>query len=130
MSYRIVDGRVYQTGLISDINKTQRSKIQKKPVNSFEDILRESINSSTGHKFKISNHATERLKGIKLNSLDYKKLEDGFQKAREKGSKNTVMLYKDMAFVASVENNTLITVVEEARARENIFTNIDSLVIL
>ena len=40
------------------------------------------------------------------------------------------MLYKDVALIASVENKTLITAVERDRAKENIFTNIDSVVIL
>ena len=40
------------------------------------------------------------------------------------------MLYKDVALIASVENNTLITAVEKERAKENIFTNVDSVVIL
>lgn len=40
------------------------------------------------------------------------------------------MLYKDVALIASVENKTLITAVEKDRAKDNIFTNIDSVVIL
>ena len=50
--------------------------------------------------------------------------------AKEKNSRNAVMLYKDVALIASVENNTLITAVEKERAKENIFTNVDSVVIL
>ena len=40
------------------------------------------------------------------------------------------MIYKDVALIASVENRTLITAVEKERARDNIFTNIDSVIIL
>ena len=40
------------------------------------------------------------------------------------------MIYKDIALIASVENKTLITAVEKERAKENIFTNVDSVVIL
>ena len=58
------------------------------------------------------------------------KIETGFQIAKEKNSKNTVMIYKDIALIASVENKTLITAVEKERAKENIFTNVDSVVIL
>ena len=58
------------------------------------------------------------------------KIEKGFQIAKEKNSKNTVMIYKDIALIASVENKTLITAVEKERAKENIFTNVDSVVIL
>jgi len=58
------------------------------------------------------------------------KIEKGFQIAKEKNSKNTVMIYKDIALIASVENKTLITAIEKERAKENIFTNVDSVVIL
>lgn len=50
--------------------------------------------------------------------------------AEDKNSKNTVMLYKDIALVASVKNKTLITAVDKNRAKDNIFTNVDSVVIL
>ena len=59
-----------------------------------------------------------------------KKIEKGFQIAKDKNSKNTVMIYKDVALIASVENKTLITAVEKERAKDNIFTNVDSVVIL
>ena len=54
----------------------------------------------------------------------------GFEIAKEKGSKNSVMLYKDVALIASIENRTIITAIDKERVREKIFTNIDSVVIL
>jgi flagellar operon protein len=40
------------------------------------------------------------------------------------------MIYKDTALIASIENRTIITAVNKDRAKDNIFTNIDSVVIL
>lgn len=130
MNYRIVNGRVYDTGLNNDLNRTLNTTVGKRSNNSFEKILKEKLTSANKDGFKISNHAVERLKYIGLDSADHKKIQSGFDKLREKGARNAVMLYKDMAFVASIENNTIITVVEESRAKDNVFTNIDSLVIL
>ncbi len=59
-----------------------------------------------------------------------KNIEKGFEIAEDKNSKNTVMFYKDVALIASVENRTLITAVDKNRTSENIFTNIDSVVLL
>ena len=59
-----------------------------------------------------------------------KKVNEGFKIAEEKKSKNVVMIYKDTALIASVENKTIITAVNKERGKENIFTNIDSVVIL
>ena len=59
-----------------------------------------------------------------------KEIGKGFKIAENKGSKNSVMLYKDVALIASIENKTVITAVDRERTKENIFTNIDSVVIL
>ena len=80
--------------------------------------------------FIVSKHAALRLKEINFTDEDIRNIEKGFKIAKEKNSKNAVMLYKDVALIASVENNTLITAVEKERAKDNIFTNVDSVVIL
>ena len=59
-----------------------------------------------------------------------KNIEKGFEQAEEKGCKNSVMVYKDVAIIASIENKTVITAVEKDRAESNVFTNIDSVVLL
>ena len=80
--------------------------------------------------FTVSKHAALRLNEINFTEEDMKQIEKGFEIAKDKNSKNTVMLYKDVALIASIENKTLITAVEKDRAKDNIFTNIDSVVIL
>lgn len=57
-------------------------------------------------------------------------IEKGFKLAEDKGSKNSLFLYKDVALVTSVENKTVITAVDKSRAKDNVFTNIDSVVII
>ncbi len=51
-------------------------------------------------------------------------------KADEKGAKDSLMLYKDIAFIASIKNRTLITAIDPKDSEEHIFTNIDSAVIV
>ena len=91
-------------------------------------VLKETINKNEG--FTVSKHAALRLNEINFTNEDMKKIEKGFKIAEDKHSKNTVMLYKDVALIASVENRTLITAVDKGRTNENIFTNIDSVVLL
>ena len=78
----------------------------------------------------LSKHAAERLKEINFNDEDMKAIGEGFNMAEDKGSKNSVMIYKNVALIASIENRTLITAVEKERAESNVFTNVDSVVIL
>ena len=47
-----------------------------------------------------------------------------------RGAKDALILLRETALVVSVKNRTVITAVDEASAKENIFTNIDSAAIL
>lgn len=132
LNYRIINGLAYPSYNIDNLNSSNnvresvRHNIKKE---NFEMILNENLKGDNC-KFKVSKHAGERLKQLGFNKLDYKNLESGIEKARIKGSKNTVLFYKGVAVVVSIENSTLITAIGLNRAEENVFTNIDSAVIL
>lgn len=131
MSYRIIDGRAYSVGNIgkaSELQKDTSNKVANKDKISFQNLL--DALKSQKESFTISKHAALRLNEINFTEEDMKQIEKGFEMAKDKNSKNTVMLYKNVALIASVENKTLITAVEKERAKDNIFTNVDSVVIL
>ncbi|BCZ48589.1 flagellar biosynthesis protein [Clostridium gelidum] len=132
MSYRIINGQAYSVGNIGQIGSSTKTKLNSttndKDKTSFKQVL-DSIKSKD-EGFTVSKHAALRLNEINFTEEDMKQIEKGFQIAKDKNSKNTVMLYKDVALIASVENKTLITAVDKERAKDNIFTNIDSVVIL
>ncbi len=131
MSYRIINGKPYAIEDLSKLNSQQSQSVNKSNKSSkdnFKSYLDTEINKN--NSFTVSAHAGDRLRSLNLDDSDLKKINEGFNMAEKKGSKNTVILYKDIAFIASVENRTLITAVEKQRSKDNIFTNIDSLVIL
>ncbi len=132
MSYRIVNGRPYPLEDISTISSKERLGIKEnrslEQGESFKSYFTKELNKVKD--YKISAHAQERIEALNLKEGDLKKIGDGIEMARNKGSKNTLIYYKDVAFIASVENSTLITAIEKERARENIVTNIDSMVML
>jgi len=101
------------------------------PSKSFKDILKETV-SSNNDSFMISNHAAERLRNrnINLNSIDMNKINEGINKAEKKGCKECLILYKDVALVTSITNRTIITAVDKESSKGNVFTNIDSVVII
>lgn len=128
MSYRVVNGTLYQVGNIGNVHKgIEKLKVENKSK-SFNEILKETIDKQQG--YTVSKHAADRLKEVNFTSQDMEAIEKGFEIAKGKGSKNSLMLYKDVALIASIENNTLITAIEKDRAKDNAFTNIDSVVIL
>ena len=79
----------------------------------------------------FSKHALDRLaqRGIDVNGQTLSRLTDGLARAASKGSRNSVVFVDGTAFVASVQNNTVITAVTPEHMREHVFTNIDSAVI-
>lgn len=81
---------------------------------------------------KFSNHAIERMqtRGISYSPERLQKLDDAVKKAAAKGSKDTLVLMDDSALIVSVKNNTVVTVMDKNNMRENVFTNIDSTVMI
>ena len=98
---------------------------------SFEKVLSEEI-SRQQIDIKFSAHAMNRLRlnRIELTPEQLHKIGDAINRAQEKGGRDALLLLDDLALVASVKNRTIITVVDGERMKENIFTNIDSAVIL
>ncbi|MZK49846.1 TIGR02530 family flagellar biosynthesis protein [Clostridium beijerinckii] len=132
MSYRIINGQAYSVGNIGQFANSQKAvgsnPNSKQKEAKFQDVLDGVKNRD--QSFTISKHAASRLNEINFTKEDMEQIQKGFKIAQDKNSKNTVMLYKDIALIASVENKTLITAVEKDRAKDNIFTNVDSVVIL
>ena len=83
-------------------------------------------------EIKISAHAQARLssRGIDLNEARMAKLTEAVDRAAAKGAKESLVLMEDLAVIVSVKNRTVITAVDEASLKENVFTNIDSAVIV
>lgn len=81
---------------------------------------------------KLSAHAEKRLKerNISLSQDDFVKINQAVQQAAAKGSRDSLILYKDMALVTSVTNRTVVTAIDGQNMGEHVFTNIDSAVII
>lgn len=83
-------------------------------------------------ELKISSHAADRLKerNITLDEKDMNNLNSAVSKLRDKGGREALILYNNIAFITSVKNNTIITAVDSEKLKENVFTNIDSAMII
>lgn len=107
-------------------NQTQKSS--RGDNGSFGKILEQKVNEG----LKFSRHARERLesRNIQLTADKLDRLEDAVGKAREKGARDSLVLMDDLALVVSIKNNTVVTAVDGQNLKENIFTNIDSAVVI
>jgi len=109
---------------------TKANAVTNKTTNgsNFNQLLQQEI---TGVKF--SQHALQRLdsRKIQLDSTQLTKLSQAVEKAAQKGAKESLILMNDnLAFVVSVKNKTVITAMDGANIKDNVFTNIDSAVIV
>ena len=102
--------------------------VSPKKQGAFGDIL--SSEFKKVEDLKLSAHAEKRLRerNVTLNKEDMQKIEGAVQKAAAKGSKESLVIYGDLALVTSIRNKTIITAIEGKDMEDHVFTNIDSTV--
>ncbi|MCB0195670.1 MAG: flagellar protein [Anaerolineae bacterium] len=98
-------------------------------TNSFEDVLKTQLGRSPTVRF--SAHAQHRItsRNIDFGSNEAMRLEQAVEKAANKGSRESLILMDDLALVVSIKNKVVITAVDADSRKENVFTNIDSVVL-
>ena len=96
-----------------------------RPADGFDSIFRREL-------VKFSKHAEERLQrdGVQLTEAEKERLDTGMDKAAAKGARSSLLLMDDKVFIANVREKIVITSMTRDRLRDNVFTQIDSAVIL
>ncbi|WDV47697.1 hypothetical protein PV797_08420 [Clostridiaceae bacterium M8S5] len=124
--------RINSSGVLRKniINKATNSKATNNTNNTNFDNILNTFVQKDGVKF--SKHATKRLseRNIKLNKDNIEKLTKAISDAESKGIKDALILMNNVAFIANVQNKTIITTVESNNLKDNVFTNIDGAVIV
>lgn len=128
MSYRIINGKLQYIESLQPYSTKSKVKESRNDSCSFDQVLKKEINKD----ITISKHATQRLleRNIKITEEDIEKISSAINGAKQKGCRESIILYKDVALVTSIKNRTIITAMSKDESSGNIFTNIDSLVIL
>lgn len=118
------------TGRVSpDFHQPRSRKSNNSPerqaISSFEEVLK---NAS---KLRFSGHALERLqsRSISMDKNDVKRLQEAVNRAEKKGSRDSLILDGNQAFLVNIPNKTVVTAVDIEELRERVFTNIDSTVL-
>jgi flagellar operon protein len=95
-------------------------------------VVKPTTASAVVDGIKFSNHAVDRMRsrGISFNPEEMGKLNDAISRAAAKGSKDSLILMKDSALIVSVKNKTVVTVMDQNALKENVFTNIDSTIVM
>ncbi len=96
----------------------------------FNDILNQKVAENSILKF--SDHAVKRMnqRDMHPSQIELERLNEGVEKAREKGAVSSLILVDQNAYVVSIKNETVITALDRDTVRGNVFSNIDSVAIV
>lgn len=91
----------------------------------FQDLLEAS-------RLKFSRHAEVRMqqRGITLKPEQLGEIMNALRQAEAKGAKDSLVLYRDIAMIVNVPSKTVVTAMDGKSALGNVFTQIDSAVVI
>lgn len=109
-------------------NRHQNGQTKPSGAN-FNDILKQQLVQPAN--VRLSAHAQRRIeaRNIPFGEAEATRLEQAVEKAANKGSKESLILMDDLAMVVSIKNRVVITAVDANNRKEDVFTNIDSVVL-
>lgn len=121
----------YINGIKVPFIPIQRPEVGVKQKVTTNETSFDSIFSQELEQLKFSSHATKRLesRNINLSETDLLKLNEAVGKAELKGCKDSLVMMDKTAFIVNVPNRTVITAMPLGSGEENVFTNIDSVVV-
>ncbi|MFN8945180.1 MAG: TIGR02530 family flagellar biosynthesis protein [Pseudobdellovibrionaceae bacterium] len=130
---------IIQGGGISPIGN-DKSKLNPTGPGSFQETLQNELSKAAPmaaspaqvNSLKFSNHAVDRMtsRGVFFNQTELNQINEAVKRAAAKGSKDSLILTDKAALIVSVKNNTVVTVMDKAALKENVFTNIDSTIVM
>ncbi|ANF96524.1 TIGR02530 family flagellar biosynthesis protein [Paenibacillus bovis] len=126
MSGPIQVGQLYPSNVNSGLLGRSKNATSGSKPNEFQNILDQNL-------LKFSNHASKRLeqRGIQFSKEQMNSLNQAIDKAAAKGSKDSLILMQNnVALIVNVPNRTVVTAMDGNSMKDNVFTQIDSAVII
>lgn len=123
---------------VSKIGGQQKVDVSNKPNSSkeaaeFKNLLEQEVNQAKDkHGIQLSIHAAKRLKerNLTIDGNEFFKLQDAFKKLRDKGGQDSLVITDKAAYIVDVNNNKVVTAINKESIQDNVFTKIDSTVIV
>jgi flagellar operon protein len=140
----MVDNKV-SNFLIPNVNKVPGNKkvdlrdrlggVENK--DEFKNLLKTEIESEikdveAQHGINLSVHAAKRLKerNLDMDTDEYFKLKGAMDKLRTKGGRDSLVITDKAAYIVDVPGNKVVTAIDKGSIQENVFTKIDSTVVV
>ncbi|BBH20869.1 flagellar biosynthesis protein [Paenibacillus baekrokdamisoli] len=125
MDDRITIGQLRLNGVNTAQSRKTIHSESKSGVESFKEVLDRNV-------LNFSHHAEVRMKqrGITLKPEILTKIGNAIDDAAAKGAKDSLILYRDIAMIVNVPSRTVVTALDGNSLKGNVFTQIDSAVIV
>ena len=96
----------------------------------FEQVLQREVAQTQG--VRLSRHAQERLesRGLRLEPADLARLGEAVDRAAARGARDSLVIDGPRTYVVNVPSRTVVTAMYAEQLKGNVFTNIDSAVVL
>jgi flagellar operon protein len=80
----------------------------------------------------LSTHALKRLqeRNLTLDKEEYAKLQTAMDRLKLKGGQDSLVITDKAAYILDVPKNTIVTAIDKASIGENVFTKIDSTILM
>lgn len=99
----------------------------------FKNLLKDEIGQAQQeHGINLSMHAAKRLKerNLEMDSPEFFKIKDAIQKLKAKGGQDSLVITDKAAYIVDVPNNKIVTAIDKDNMADNVFTKIDSTVVV
>lgn len=105
---------------------------QGQDINEFSNLLNEKIKETEPQGIKISLHAARRLgeRDMLMDKEELNKIKDGLEKLKTKGGRDSLIVTPNGAYIVDVKNSTIVTAMDKGSIQDNVFTKIDSTLIV
>jgi len=109
----------------SPLHGAKGSTSRSQQSNDFQELLDSNL-------LKFSHHAEIRMqqRGITLQPDSLTKIMNAVDEAATKGAKDSLIVFRDIAMIVNVPSRTVVTAMDGKQMQSNVFTQIDSAVII
>lgn len=124
------------TSLPSNKNAENLNKLKSGETSEFKGMLDGAIEQGQGQEqqkgIHLSTHALRRLqeRNLTLDKEEYTKLQTAMDRLKLKGGQDSLVITGKAAYIVDVPKNTIVTAIDKESIGENVFTKIDSTILM
>ncbi|MBC7427606.1 MAG: hypothetical protein H7336_03275 [Bacteriovorax sp.] len=126
------------TSLPSQKKTDDVNKLKQGETSEFKGLLDSTVEQQSqdiqpaSKGIQLSTHAMRRLqeRNITIDKEEYTKLQTAMERLKLKGGQDSLVITGKAAYIVDVPKNTIVTAIDKDSIGENVFTKIDSTILM